>query len=113
MPAPAKYPVPHEQLYALAVVARRKGVDFDDFWEEAIRPGLPAVTWAKAEELRPVGAVVWPSDTADRAIAVAATIGARVGWRRAYDKLPLKPREAALERIRPVLEGIDGLQRAG
>jgi hypothetical protein len=106
MPAPTKYPVAHEQLLELARAARAEGMDFDSFWERAVRPGMVAITWARPEEKRPVGCVVWPSDTADRQIAVAATLGAREGWRRAYDQIPMKAREAALGRIRPGLEAL-------
>lgn len=106
MAARAKYPAPHEQLSALAREARLAGISFDEFWEEAIRPGQSPVTWQTPEDLRPYGAVIWPRDTTDRNISIAATLGAREGWKRAYDRLPPHKGEKALARLRPGLEAL-------
>lgn len=104
MAARAKYPATHEQLFALAEQARLAGVPFEEWWEEAVRPGQPAVTWNTPEPLRPYGAVVWSNDTGDRNLSIAVTLGAREGWRRAYNRLPPSRGEEALKRLRPVLE---------
>lgn len=106
MAAHAKYPAVHAQLLELARLARAEGLPFEEFWRRAMRPGERSVTWGVESGRRPVGAVVWPRDTADRNVALAATRGARDGWRRAYDQLPPRRSEAALERLRPELEAL-------
>lgn len=106
MAAPAKYPAPHEQLLALARRARLEGLAFEEFWERAVRPGRPAVTWATPIERRPAGCVVWPRDTRDRNVSISATLDAMSGWRRAYLGLPAPRAEAALLRLRPLLDAI-------
>ena len=107
MAAKAKYPPAHEQLFALAKKARARGLSFDDFWAEARRPEVPPVTWATDAKDRPRGAVVWPRDTTDRNISIAATDGAKDGWKRAYEKLPPLKHERALVTLRPGLEALD------
>lgn len=106
MAAQAKYPATHEQLFVLAREARLAGVAFAKWWREAVRPGLPPVTWRMAEDVRPFGCVVWPNDSADRDISVAVTLAARDGWRRAYDRLPPRKGELALSRLAPAIEGL-------
>lgn len=106
MAARAKYPASHEQLSALARLARLEGLSFEEFWARAVRPEERPVTWASAPGDRPGGCVVWPRDTTDRNISIAATLGARDGWRRAYEGLTPTRQEAALSVIRPALEAL-------
>lgn len=103
MTAHARYPPTHEQLLELAREAKREGLSFAAFWQRAMRPGRTAVTWAVAPERRPEGCVIWPRDTTDRNISIAATLGAREGWRRSYQGLPPTRTEAALARLQPML----------
>lgn len=114
MAARAKYPASHEQLFALARKAKTRGLSFDEFWQLAVRPDQPAVTWATPAEERPRGCVVWPRDTQDRNISIAATKGAREGWLRAYQGLPPSRHEAALNVLRPGLAALAtvGAERA-
>lgn len=109
MAARTKYPEPHRQLLALATRARTEGLAFDAFWERARRPGRPPVTWATAEEDRPRGCVIWPRDTTDRNISIAATDGARDGWRRAYEGIRAPRKEEALNVLRPGLEALEAV----
>jgi hypothetical protein len=76
------------QLRQLAVEARREGVDFEAFWQRAVRPGLPPVTFRTPPERVPAGAVRFPNDTLDRTIAQAVHADPRVieGWRCAYER---------------------------
>lgn len=97
MAARRKYPTPHEQLGVLMLEARREGVSFTVFWRTAVRPGLTPVVWRTPEERRPAGCVVWSNDTAIRAAdrEVYEDERVRAGWRRAYERTPLR-RDLAL-----------------
>lgn len=106
MAARAKYPPPHEQLLLCAQWARWADMTFEEFWAEAVRPGKPAVTWAMPEDRRPANCIIWPRDTADRNISIAATLGAMDGWRRAYERIPPSKGDRAIERLRPLLDGL-------
>lgn len=103
MAAPPKYPTPHAQLLALAYEARAEGLDFEDFWERAVRPGLPAVTVGTPERRRPAGCVLWQRDTFDRNNARDAMEEAKEGWRRAYEGAPPTRAEMALIMLGPDL----------
>lgn len=104
MAAPCRYPAAHEQLLMLAREAKQEGLSFEEFWERAVRPGRSPVTWSTPESRRPEGCVVWPRDTNDRNVSIAATTAARAGWRRAYEGVPAPRRERALLSLRPGLE---------
>jgi hypothetical protein len=108
MAARSKYPAPHEQLLVLARRARIRGLPFEDFWEEAVRPDLPPVMWQTPPEKRPSACVIWPNDTQDRNLSRAATEDARSGWRRAYEGLPPAREEVALARLGPLLDAALG-----
>jgi hypothetical protein len=72
-------------------------VPFEVFWQRALRPGEPLVTTESVRsEDPPLGAIVWPKDSADRAIAQAAIRGTEEGWRRAYEGVPPNQGEIAL-----------------
>lgn len=106
MAATRKYPTIHEQLYALAVLQRREGVPFALFWELAVRPTqTPVVTWRTPEERRPPRCVIWPNDTDDRALEreLYADWRVREGWRRAYERLPVRPQDRALPQLAGLL----------
>lgn len=74
--------------------ARREGTSFDDFWKRAVRPGLSPLITTETKD-PPAEAVVWPRDSADRAVALAASRAAKEHWRRAYDGEPQTPGERA------------------
>lgn len=78
------YLAPHKQLGLLMVEARREGVPFDVFWQRSMRPMLPLVM--VTDPSPPAGAVRWPTDRNDRVAWHAAIVGAREGWRRAYER---------------------------
>lgn len=113
MAAHQRYPSVHEQLRCLALEARAAGMEFEEFWLEAVRPGLPPVTWRTPPSRRPEGCVVWPNDTFDRQCVRDATLAEDVmeGWRRAYDVEPPLRREAALTVLAPMLAGLDRATR--
>lgn len=87
------------------VSARRRGLTFEEWWEEAVRPGrTPVMTNTPSP---PPFAVRWPSDRNDRIEWLNATVGdpeardvreregAKEGWRRAYEQqVPSRAEEA-------------------
>lgn len=114
MAARQRYPAVHEQLVVLAQAARDGGLSFDVWWDAAVRPGRPPVTWRTDPAFRPGGCVVWPNDTADRQVALAVHGDPVVveAWRRAYDRLPATRRDSALRLLAPVLERAQARDRS-
>lgn len=128
MPAHARYPSPHNQLLELAVAAKQRGLPFEEFWREAVRPRRckdcehetiqiecprcggktvgPAPLIVSGSE-RPPGAVLWPTDTKDRRTWLYGVDESREAWRRAYEKAEAPKAERALVRLRPVIDAID------
>jgi hypothetical protein len=76
------------------VAARRRGLSFEDFWCEAMRPRASTVMVTTPNP--PAGAVRWPTDRNDRVSWQAALSSAKDGWRRAYERVERKPGEEAL-----------------
>ena len=69
--------------------AREEGLTFEEFWERAVRPGKPALTprrLGKGPYANLIGAVIWPSDTAERAELQESTARCRETWCRAYNR---------------------------
>lgn len=90
-------------MLELGRIARREALDFDHFWERAVRPGLPPITPRCSPNAIPPGAVIWPSDTADRSDAVKATEECKETWRRAYCFEPPTAGDLALANLHAVL----------
>lgn len=90
----AVYEAPHVQLGRLMIAARRRGLSFDDFWMEAIRPGKSLVMVTHAAP--PEGCVRWPTDRNDRITWMSAINGVVDGWRRAYERRAPTRAELAL-----------------
>lgn len=130
MPAHARYPSPLEQLSDLAVDAKFRGLTFEEFWTESLRPrvckrcerstiqitcpdeecggqtvGPAPVTVTGAE--RPPRVVRWPTDTKDRRTWLYAVDQSKDGWRRAYEGEDAPRREVALKRLRPLLDRLE------
>ena len=103
MVAHRRYPLVTLQLARLARDARAEGLDFESFWQRAVRPDLrPILTTTRP---RPTACVIWPSDSVESrtwrdVLAMPEVIEA---WRRAYDQLPPTPGERALIRLAPLL----------
>lgn len=120
MPAPPRYLSPHEQVLRLAVVARREGLTFEEFWTRALRPricadcltetllagcpscgtrchppldGRPATVTVRDEA--PDYVVRFPTDTADKRAWVAALEASRETFRRAWHHEPPTPADGA------------------
>lgn len=94
------YDPPHVQLGRLVVDAQARGLTFEEFWDEAVRPNKTWVmTTAKAP---PVGAVKWPTDRTDRESWKAAIMATKEGWRRVYDGEQATSQETALGLLAPV-----------
>jgi hypothetical protein len=94
MAPPQRYPKPHKQLGRLMVMGRRRGLSFEQWWDEAVRPGKRVVMTNDADP--PAGAVLWPSDRNDRIEWRAAILDAEEGWRRAYERAPRTSSDDAL-----------------
>lgn len=105
MAAPTKYPSPLQQMHELAIEARAAGLDFDQWWEQAIRPGRTIVMVTTKNP--PAGAVLWPTDRNDRVTWMGAIEDSKEGWRRAYVKAPPTIHEAALRLLAPGLAALD------
>jgi hypothetical protein len=86
------YTKPHKQLLRLMAQARRRGLSFEEAWEEAMRPGRGVVMTNTPNP--PAGAVRWPTDWNDRSEWMAALLGTeepdengvREAWERAYKR---------------------------
>lgn len=83
-PAPT-YATPQVQLGRLLVIARRRGLCFEEFWREAVREGrsLVMTNYPRATE----NCIRWPTDRNDRRAWQAAIIGTKESWRSAYEGL--------------------------
>jgi hypothetical protein len=111
MAARMKYPAAHEQLFVLAVRARREGRSFEAFWGAAIRPGRSPITVGTPDP--PEDAVRWPRDSTDRNVSIRASVAARDGWRRAYEGMEPTGPERALILLAPLLSAIEDADREG
>lgn len=107
MAARKRYPTPPEQMIELAEVARASGIEFEDWWREAVRPGLPPVDTSWTDAVRPDRCVIWPSDSQDCKTWRSATDGAKEGWRRAYERMPASLQEKSLTILAPALAALE------
>jgi hypothetical protein len=112
--APAKYESVEKQLLRLATSAKLRGLTFEQWWQEALpvrvctvcgletlmtrcpRPLSPTSfqdcdgrtrgpkPWT-VQEGGPPTAVLWPTDTTDRRLWLAAVDSSKEGWRRAFE----------------------------
>lgn len=101
------YDPPHVQLGQLMLAARRSGTSFEEWWEEAVRPGESLVLTSTPDPR--ARCVRWPSDYHDRATWRAAVLGSKDGWRRAFEREPPTEQEAALALLAPGLEALDSV----
>ena len=106
MAPPPLYPTPSEQLLLLAAEAKRAGVEFECFWEHAVRPNGPIFIATRTDV--PEGVVRWPTDAYGRRSARDAILGTKDGWRRAYEDAEPLSCELALARVGGLLADSDG-----
>lgn len=106
MAAPTRYASPAEQMSALARGARLRGLTFDEFWEEAFRPGKALIATSTPAQQVPAFCVLWPSDSVEARLWREATKHAMHGWERAYYNLPATAAETALTRLGPALKAL-------
>lgn len=110
MPAIVKYPSSWAQLGQLALRARLEGLDFETFWERAVRPGQPPLIWRDPPAKREGrGAVIWPNDTRTREDDREAIAETKDGWHRAYVGHPPLRRERALPYLLSLFETVEAL----
>jgi hypothetical protein len=76
------------------VMGRRRGLGFEEWWEEAVRPRKRVVMTNDPDP--PPHAVRWPSDRNDRVEWRDAILDAKEGWRRAYEQVERSPFDEAL-----------------
>lgn len=101
----ATYAPPHVQLGELMVAGRRRGLSFEAWWREAVRPREAIVMTSTPDP--PERCVLWPSHGPDRVTWHAAILGSKDGWRRAFERVPPTPQEAALALLAPGLDALD------
>lgn len=89
------------------VEARRRGLTFEEWWEEAMRPGCAIVMVTTPNP--PRGAVRWPTDRNDRVNWQASLKSSKAGWRRAYERRRPTSAEAALALLAPGLEALEAV----
>lgn len=106
MAPPQRYPSPAKQLLELGRKAKAEGLPFATFWIEAVRPGETPITTRKLSTA-PATAIIWPSDTTDRAAEQAAVEAMREAWRRAYEGLPPTRGERAVLALHSIAFGQD------
>lgn len=87
------------------VAARRRGLTFEEFWEEAVRPQRSLVMVTTPNP--PRGAVRWPTDRNDRLGWQDAIRASKAGWHRAFERAAPTQPEAALALLAPALEALD------
>lgn len=104
-PAPT-YETPARQMVALARDARARGLSFDEWWTEAVRPGRAMVLTTSPRAKRPAGCVLWPSDSYEARVWREATHAAKDGWRRAYEQMEPSAGERALMVLGPHLSAL-------
>lgn len=92
------------------VAARRRGLTFDEFWQEAVRPQCSIVMVTTPDP--PRGAVRWPTDRTDRLNWQAAINSSKAGWHRAYERRRPSEPEAALDILRPGLAALEEVAEA-
>lgn len=76
------------------VEARRRGLTFEVWWDEAMASGQPDVLARDPEA--PDGAVRWPTDRSDRTSWRAAIGETKDSWRRAFEREEPTPSEQAV-----------------
>lgn len=93
--APAhRYASPITQLVPLMADARRRGLEFEAAWEEALRPGKTIVM--STTQGAPETALRWPTDKTEREGWRVALKASREMWRRAYERRPATRSELAV-----------------
>lgn len=106
MAPPQRYESPSRQLLELGRKARAEGLTFEEFWQRAVRPGEPALTPRRLGKGRYAGleevAIVWPSDTAERADAQDAAERSKPTWQRAYNLEPATAGDLAIAKLRSI-----------
>lgn len=96
-PAPT-YELPPAQMLALAMAARRRGLDFEEFWMEAVRPGRKQGRITTAHPDPPAGAVRWPSEWSEGTQWREAVVATKEAWRRRYEgEEPTRAESALVE----------------
>lgn len=137
MPAAERHPRPHIQLSAIARRARDLGTPFEQWWDHAVPPPktdtagnlrldpfgdpipsrrMPSVKPPPPSQLAArlradapdQDVILWPTDADERREAYIATVGAREGWRRAYEGLAPSGSEAALTHLAPLFDRLLG-----
>lgn len=100
-PAPT-HESPQVQLGHLMIDARRRGLEFDAWWEEAVREDKPLVmtnyeaTYGKPA---PPGCIRWPTDRNDRRAWQFGIRESRAAWKRVYERADPTPGDRAMSLI--------------
>lgn len=107
MAAHQRYPTPTTQMQSLGAEARARGMDFDAWWLEAIRPGRTPIITTTPKGRRPAGCVVWSSDSAESRSWRDAVSATKDAWRRAYTLMEPMPADRAVVALAAALASPD------
>jgi hypothetical protein len=77
------------------VLARRRGLDFETWWAEAVREKRPLIMTNHPHP--PEGCIRWPTDVYDRRAWQSVIYSTKEGWRRVYERIAPTAAERALE----------------
>jgi len=105
MAPPSRWPSPVEQLRELGIEARQRGLSFEQFWTEAVRPGIEPVVQTNTPN-PPAGAVLWPTDGNQRIEWREVIEEGKEMWLRAYERRAPTKREGALPMVLEMREAL-------
>jgi hypothetical protein len=112
MAAHTRYSTPAEQLAEMGVVARERGLSFEEFWGLAVFPtwpdGKPRKVTMRTDD-PPMFAIAWPNDTEERKLWRNAIIGTKDAWREGYERDRSGRRLRGVRAIAPILTVASGL----
>lgn len=107
MAAHQLYPTPTTQMHELGRLARARGLDFETWWLEAIRPGRTPIISTTPVEKRPEGCVVWSSDSAESRSWRDAIRDTKDAWGRSYDGMDPTAADRAVVSLAHALSSAD------
>ena len=101
-----EYLSPVQQLGELGVKARKRGLTFEEFWNEAVRPDARGVVMTTTPNA-PATAVRWPSNTKQREEWLEVVLDGKETWRSAYEGVSSSSEELALRTVRDMRESLE------
>lgn len=106
MARPRLYDPPHVQLRALLLQAKACGLQFEEAWELAMRPGMSIVMTTSSHA--PGTAIRWPTDKSDRVAWQTSLSETMEGWRSSYEGWTPTAAEEAVAHLSASLSVMSG-----